>query len=64
MLVKGFCLLKIEITKINFLMNFVFISLRLLTSGNKEFEWAGSKASVIMTDAKIYATEPCSVYIQ
>ena len=45
-------------------MNFVFISLRLLTSGNKEFEWTGSKASVITTDAKIYATEPCSVYIQ
>ena len=45
-------------------MNFVFISLRLRTSGNKEFEWAGSKASVITTDAKIYATEPCSVYIQ
>ena len=45
-------------------MNFVFISLRLLTSGIKEFEWAGSKASVIMNDAKIYATEPYSVYIQ
>ena len=45
-------------------MNSVLISLRLLTSGIKEFERAGSKASVIMTDAKIYATEPCSVYIK
>ena len=48
-------------------MNSVLISLRLLTSGIKEFDWAGSKASVIKTDAKIYATEPCSenkVYIQ
>lgn len=38
-------------------MNSVLISLRLLTSGIKEFELAGNKASVIMTDAKIYATQ-------
>ena len=48
-------------------MNSVLISLRLLTSGIKEFDWAGTKAAVIMTDAKIYVIEPCSenkVYIQ
>ena len=41
-------------------MNSVLISLRLLTSGIKEFDWAGGRSSVIMTDAKIYANEPCS----
>ena len=38
------------------------ISMRLLTSGIKEFDWVESRASVIMTDAKNNVTEPCSVH--